>query len=118
MWVYSSGTGRMYKDDNYVWTGYSGHGSGLNNPVYENTPFVGPIPRGSFTFGMPENHPKLGDWAIPIIPDPGTNTFGRGGFYLHGDNSEHDETASEGCIVRSPKSDRMLFAEGDKLTVV
>jgi hypothetical protein len=29
------------------------------------------------------------------------DTFGRGGFFLHGDNSLGNESASEGCIILS-----------------
>jgi hypothetical protein len=35
-----------------------------------------------------------GDWRVPLIPDPGTDTKGRGGFYLHGGR----RPGSGGCI--------------------
>lgn len=113
---YDSTNGHMLMDGYYIWTGYSGHGRGRNDPDFETIHDVGPIPRGEYVFGKPIDHPALGPYAIPIHPQPTTNTFGRSGFYLHGDDAEHD--ASLGCIVKSPKSMRMKIVEGDELTVV
>ena len=57
-----------------------------------------------------------------LTPNPGTNTFGRGGFLMHGDNSLLNHTASEGCII-APRGIRDLVAAaraaGDnQLTVI
>ena len=116
LFAYEQKTGIMKREGSYIWTGYSGHGVGTNNVEFENVHDVGPIPRGAYVFGKPEDHPKLGPYAVPIIPKPGTNTFGRSGFYLHGDDAEHD--ASLGCIVKSPRPAREIVHEGDELTVV
>lgn len=35
-----------------------------------------------------------GDWRAPLVPDSGTNTFGRSGFFLHGGSVK----GSAGCI--------------------
>jgi hypothetical protein len=34
--------------------------------------------------------------------NPGTNTFGRALFRIHGDNGLANNTASHGCIVQGP----------------
>jgi hypothetical protein len=45
------------------------------------------------------NKGTTGPLSIPLTPMPGTNTFGRTGFYIHGDNKARNQSASEGCIV-------------------
>jgi RHS repeat-associated protein len=63
----------------------------------------GPIPLGTYTAdpsqisegGFFRN--LLGDWGrfrVPLKPDPGTQTFGRDGFFLHGGK----KPGSAGCI--------------------
>jgi hypothetical protein len=118
MWMYEQLTGRMLRDGVLTWVGYSGHGEGRNNPAMENIPKTGPIPKGEYTFGLPEEaHSHLGPYAIPIHPKPGNSMLGRSGFFLHGDDAEHD--ASEGCIIKSPKSARKLVWEsGDHDLIV
>lgn len=46
---------------------------------------------------MPES--KLGPFAIPLIPDPSNEMYGRGDFYCHGDSIENPGCASEGCVI-------------------
>lgn len=103
-WRYTQKTGLLeYTDDGQEWitigTGYSGHGAGLNNPAMQAVHDVGPIPCGGWTIGDAENHPHLGPVAMPLTPKEGTETFGRSGFFDHGDNGKHDHSASCGCIV-------------------
>jgi hypothetical protein len=117
-YIYEVATGKMFHGLTLLWVGYSGKGVGLNNSLYEMIPDIGPCPRGQFVFGKAKDDPKMGPCAIPILPQPGTQMFGRSGIYLHGDNSEHDNTASEGCIIKSPIILRERFNEGDQLTVV
>ena len=77
--------------------GYSGRGSYINDSSGESFVGLGPIPIGQWRIGAPVNHPRLGPQAIPLhraaIP------YGRSGFYIHGDNSRGDFSASNGCIV-------------------
>ena len=68
----------------------------------------GPIPRGSYTVHANQisNPGRIGDiirnlvrgdwgdWRVPLIPDAGTNTFGRSDFFLHGGSLP----GSAGCI--------------------
>jgi len=60
---------------------------------------VGPLPRGFYTIGAwsmdprPGELAKLGPVTAELDPDPGNETFGRSGFFIHGPEF------SEGCIV-------------------
>src|SRR5579859_5974501 len=77
--------------------GYSGRNEGRNNPELQAVHNVGPLPRGPYTIGPAELHPVLGPVAMPLTPEDGNQMFGRGDFWIHGDNATHD--ASHGCIV-------------------
>jgi hypothetical protein len=87
----------------YNETGYSGTGSGRNNPDAQNQPNVGPIPRGPWQTGAPYNSPNTGRNTIPLNPLPG-NECGPprdcSSFRAHGNNAQND--ASQGCIVLPP----------------
>jgi RHS repeat-associated protein len=70
----------------------SGHGECMNSPPCGNRPWDGPIPGGGYTIDTTQvSDPGTvgdilrnilgdwGDWRVPLVPNPGTNTFGRGG---------------------------------------
>jgi RHS repeat-associated protein len=95
--------------------GYSGNGSGLNNPAAQDQENVGPIPQGNYTIGNPTN--EKGPWTFPLIPDSSNVMYGRGGFLIHGDNSSHDNSASEGCIVIPDHDCRKQIPPGESLAV-
>lgn len=101
MWTYSQSTGQLVNPDGAVQgVGYSGRGSGLNNPASQDIPDVGPCPQGIWTIGGFFNDPgNKGPIVCHLSPQAETVTFGRSGFMIHGDNSEADQTASEGCII-------------------
>ena len=104
-WAYQQSTGNDYDPAGaLIATGYSGgncgmNKEGVNNPSLQAAHCVGPLPIGIYTFGTPINHPKLGPFAIPLIPDPANTMFGRAVFYIHGDTSACNQSASEGCII-------------------
>jgi hypothetical protein len=79
----------------------------------------GPIPVGGYTIGDPVDGPPLGPVRMRLDPDAGNDMFGRSGFLIHADNSDHDYTASEGCIIL-PRSvrDRIVNSGDDRLHVV
>jgi hypothetical protein len=67
----------------------------------------GPIPTGGYTLHTNQltNPGRVGDigrnmrgdwgdWRAPLVPGPGTNTYGRSGFFLHGGRYP----GSAGCI--------------------
>lgn len=104
-WTYvrrgPDGNGQLVLNGVVVGTGYSGHGIGLNNPEAERDIGVGPIPAGRWIAGTFFDHPHLGPCVSRLIPSsyPKTETYGRTGFFVHGDNSQGNHSASDGCII-------------------
>lgn len=104
MWTYSQSSGQLY-DANMQPVGapgYSGHPPHVNDPSAQNIPFQGPIPCGIWNMTqMIESGAPQGPYVIRLLPAPGTETFGRSGFLIHGDLIENPgaEMASEGCII-------------------
>jgi hypothetical protein len=103
LWTYvrrgAGGRGCLLCDGTVRGEGYSGHGEGLNEPSAESETGVGPIPAGRYAIGAFFDHPRLGPCVARLLPLPGTVTFGRSGFFIHGDNAAMDHGASDGCIV-------------------
>ncbi|MCC7201064.1 MAG: DUF2778 domain-containing protein [Nitrospirae bacterium] len=92
---------------------YSGNGSGLNNPAMQNVPYVGPIPQGIYDIGPAYNHPVLGPATLNLYPRPGTTTYSRDAFRIHGDNSRDNQSASKGCIVAPRNNRNQINSSGD-----
>jgi hypothetical protein len=112
-WIYSQSTGDLTHNGSHVATGYSGNDDGKNRPIMQSLPDIGPCPQGDYQIGPPEDHPRLGPVAMPLTPTAGTNTFGRSGFFIHGDSIAHPGTASEGCIVLNAAARQQIAASGD-----
>ena len=98
-WIYSQSTGILSHGEP-IGKGYSGHGQGLNNPKMEMVHSVGPIPKGVWEIGTWFDDKHLGVCVAALRPTD-QNTFGRGGFFIHGDNKNMNFTASDGCIILS-----------------
>ena len=76
---------------------------------------VGPIPQGAWLIGAPESHPvTIGAYALPLTPKEGTETFGRGEFFWHGDSYKHPGEASHGCIVSIRALRERIWESGDR----
>ncbi len=116
MWSYSQ-TSRVLMHDAIVkGHGYSGFGPGRDNPAMEGVPGVGPIPRGHYTIGPVYKHEHLGPIVMNLDPMPGTNTFGRSLFRIHGNNATND--ASHGCIILGPDLRKAIADSKDTTLVV
>src|SRR2546422_5138907 len=89
MWTYEQATGTIYHDGEYVGTGYSGLDDGKNNPDMQEVQGVGPIPLGRYSIGAAEDSQKLGPHVMPLVSQPQTETFGRSGFFIHGDDIQN-----------------------------
>jgi hypothetical protein len=99
-WSYAQKTGELQQDGKHVATGYSGSGSGKNNPEMQQIRNVGPIPQGDWTIvGPPINTAEHGPYVLALKPAPDTNTFCREGFLMHGDSVQSPGAASQGCII-------------------
>lgn len=113
MWTYSQKTGILTSADfSMRFQCYSGRGEGRNNPAMETVKSTGPIMRGMWKMVGVYDSPNTGPFTIVLEQAPGSPTYGRGDFRIHGDNPAKD--ASHGCIIRSPKADRMaIWNSGD-----
>lgn len=98
MWTYKIGTGHMSENGKpRAEVCYSGFDEHRNDPSMVRVPNVGPVPPGKYKIGEPYVHPHLGPVVMNLDPLPGTETFGRSLFRIHGDNAQHN--ASHGCII-------------------
>jgi len=119
MWIYNSSNGALSHNGILAGTGYSGHQAGINNPEMESIHNTGPIPRGSWTISHFFNDPGgKGPVVARLSPDEGTETFGRGGFMIHGDNAQHNEGASYGCIILARSLREQIATSGDSILQV
>lgn len=118
-WTYQQSTGEMASPNGAISQCYSGNGDGENNPAFQNEKGMGPIPRGVYTIGASYHDPKKGPCVMRLTPDSSNEIFGRAGFLIHGDNSKHDDSASEGCIIAGPLTRQTIDKSTDKtLTVI
>jgi len=119
MWNYDQKSGKMLPPGSTTPVeGYSGFGQGKNNPSMQDVPDVGPIPIGCYTIGDPFDDPEKGPCVISLTPQPGTDTFDRSGFLIHGDSIEHPGQASHGCIIMPRFLREMIARSADReLTV-
>lgn len=114
-WTYSQKSGSISQDDHEVARGYSGNAEGKNNPAMQNIHNVGPIPQGDWTItGPPVDTTTHGPYVLKLTPASETQTFGRGGFLMHGDSKEHPGTASQGCIIMPRAVREKVWISGDK----
>jgi hypothetical protein len=100
MWTFVQQTGAILHDGQPKGAGYSGNGTGRNNPAMQGDGNVGPIPSGFYTIaGLIYEDPVCGEYVLTLAPDSANEMFGRGGFRWHGDLIEHPGQGSHGCIV-------------------
>jgi hypothetical protein len=121
MWTFRQSDGFLLDPSGKVaGQGYSGHGAGIDDPQDQNVPDVGPIPAGNWTIGAPIDSPSHGPFAMPLTPLPGTNTFGRTYFFIHGDEVANPglKLASLGCIVLPRLQRQAVWNSGDRQLVV
>lgn len=119
MWTFENGTGKLLDPNGtLVEIGYAGgnlgrNPEGINAPLYQYTPLIGPLPVGLYTMGTAVEGTHLGPLAIPLTPDPANDMRGRSGFFCHGDTTPSGR-ASEGCIIMSRKTREMLCNSQDR----
>lgn len=120
MWQFNNGTGELLDPQGaHVETGYAGgdkglHPEGRNNPSYQYTKDIGPLPVGLYSIGDAVEGTHLGPVALPLTPDPSNNMDGRGDFYIHGDHIGAPGTASDGCMIFSHATRLLISASADR----
>lgn len=116
MWLYVQATGALYDPEGVLQVhGYSGHAEGLNNPLMQNVHATGPLPQGFYTINAPQTPiGHLGPIAMFLAPDESNTMFGRSAFFMHGDNSLMNRSASDGCIIMPVMVRGKVNASSDK----
>lgn len=117
MWIWDQSAGELRRAGK-VWRGYSGAARGLNNPAMQAARGIGPIPQGRWTIAGCHDSPNTGPCTLTLAPDPGTATFGRSAFRIHGDSLAHPGTASHGCIILPRAVRDAIWASGDRILQV
>ncbi len=119
MWTFQQATGKMLNDaGEVIGIGYSGAGNGKNAPEFQNVHNVGPIPQGRYVIGTPGNSQTHGPFAMPLIPAPGAQLFGRDAFLIHGDSVHAPGAASQGCIIMSRDVREQIWDSKDHILEV
>ncbi len=95
LWCISDDGGTQF-DTSQTW---SGRGRCRDTPSCESTINFGPIPDGYWDTGCIGCTPPHTTPRVPITPQPGTQTHGRGPFQFHVGTGPN---ASAGCIVMPP----------------
>lgn len=123
MWIFrmraKNREGEVFHNSVKVADAYSGYGVAKNDQSQQDKPGLGPIPAGAYLIGTEhEDVFKHGPVALHLVPQTGTQTFGRSGFLIHGDSKDHPGASSHGCIIVDRKV-RETMADGhDKLLLV
>lgn len=118
MLFYHQISGELLWDKQPLGTGYSGYGTGKNEPTFENVPNVGPIPLGLYTVSLPYDDKEKGPITFRLTPAEETNTYNRSDFLIHGDSFAHPGMSSHGCIVAPHAVRQMIAASKDPLLKV
>lgn len=116
-WVYQQSTGNFYDENNTLLEkGYSGKDPHKDNPDSQGVANYGPIPRGRWRIGAHTN--SKGPYTIILTPEPGTNTFGRSAFRIHGDSISNPGNASQGCIILKQVNRLKVIGSSDRILEV
>jgi len=113
MWTWDQSAGLLTRGCK-SWRGYSGAGRGKNNPSMQAAAGIGPIPQGRWTISGRRDSASTGPCTLVLIPEAGTETFGRSEFRIHGDSIARPGTASHGCIVLPRAVRDAIWTSGDR----
>ena len=114
MWRYQQQTGKLISQSgNVVGAGYSGFGSGKNNPTYQSVASVGPCPEGFYHIDAPVDTDSHGPYVLRLEPFAENEMFNRSGFLIHGDSKTAPGTASHGCLIFAREVRELIWNSGD-----
>lgn len=120
-WLWEQSTGKLYNDaGELIAIGYAGGDKGtrpeaVNNPEYEASEGVGPLPRGTYTICPPRDGGHLGPYVLDLTPDDSNQMYGRSLFRIHGDNAQVNRSASDGCIILPRTIRTEVWESGDRI---
>lgn len=117
MFIYRQSTGELISSvmEKVLISGYSGSGVYKNNPDAEQLHNKGPIPQGEWgILGPPVDTSSHGPYVIHLYPKPGTETYERSGFLIHGDSKVIPGDASKGCIILPLKVRQFIWNSNDR----
>ncbi|WP_083438396.1 tlde1 domain-containing protein [Caldimonas brevitalea] len=115
VWQYEVTARKLYRDNQLIASGpgvYAGRGLHKNKPTSEHIQDWGPIPRGRWRIDGTSN--SKGPVTIILNPAPGTYTYGRTAFRIHGDSVGDPGNVSHGCIIVGRPVRDMIVASGDR----
>jgi hypothetical protein len=94
---------------------YAGHGAGKNNPTMQYIKMLGPLPQGVYRICTPIGHPRLGPFALKLIPHEDNEMRGRDDFWIHGGSKDPAKAGQEsnGCIIATRAQREILWASND-----
>lgn len=120
MWTWDQSAGTLKAaNGKIIATGYSGKGSGKNNPTAQAIRAVGPVPCGLWKIGAPYNSKNVGPFALPLTAVDSKPTddihqpTGRSAFRIHGDSARNPGDASNGCIILPRIVREQIWRSGD-----
>ncbi|WP_241609577.1 tlde1 domain-containing protein [Rosenbergiella australiborealis] len=111
-WIYQQSTGRLYHNQRFIEQGYSGYPPHTNSGQSQHLADLGPIPIGDYTLGAT----TLSRGPLTLILQPATlnRMFGRHSFRIHGESSKKPGYASQGCIILSNTTRKVLANSADR----
>ncbi|WP_083438172.1 tlde1 domain-containing protein [Caldimonas brevitalea] len=113
VWQYEVTSKKLYHNNALVFSGgYAGRGEHKNRPTSEHIENWGPIPRGKWRIGGYTNN--KGPLTITLTPGPGTHTYGRTAFRIHGESVSDPGNASQGCIIVGYNARLAMVNSGDR----
>jgi hypothetical protein len=113
-WRWDQSAGELSHDGVVSGRGYSGRDLGRNNTAMQAAVGVGPIPAGQWRILRLYDSDAVGPSALELQPEPGTQTFGRSAFRIHGDSIAHPGAASHGCIILPRAVRQRIWDSGDR----
>ena len=117
-WTYRQSSGELRYNGVVIETGYSGAGTGKNNPGMQHISNEGPIPRGLYRISNPHNSHHTGPFTLDLTPVNPSQTFGRTALKMHGDSISHPGQASNGCIIMRMSTRTTVWTSTDHMLEV
>jgi hypothetical protein len=110
MWTWYQREGELWHNGTRITRGYSGAPGYVNNPDAQGLKSRGPVPRGTWTIGPPED--CCGGYALRLT---GVNRDEphRDHFLIHGDATWDSQDASKGCIILQRRFRVAIWESGD-----